>query len=56
MTAKEAIVDGIKTILSLDETVSEIATILAKGYLRYREGRFLSSETTGNASRCFLSR
>ena len=41
--------ESIKTILSLDETVSEIATILAQGYLRYRKGRLLNSETTNQA-------
>jgi len=42
-------VEGLKTILSLDETVSEIATILAQGYLRYRKGRLPNSETTNQA-------
>ncbi|MGA3207527.1 MAG: hypothetical protein ABSE05_06865 [Syntrophales bacterium] len=41
--------EGIETILSLDETVSEIATILAQGYLRYRKGRLLGNETPNQA-------
>jgi hypothetical protein len=41
--------EGFKTILPLDETVSEIATILAQGYLRYRKERLLGSETPNQA-------
>ena len=33
---------------SLDETISEIASILAQGYLRYRRGRHLDSAVSGN--------
>jgi hypothetical protein len=30
--------------ISLNATISEIATILAKGYLRYRKGRSLGND------------
>ncbi len=41
--------EGFKNILSLDDTVAEIAAILAQGYLRCRKERLLGSMTPNQA-------
>jgi len=35
--------------ISVDEVISEIATILARGYMRHRNGRRLAPDSNGGA-------
>ncbi|MDY0044431.1 MAG: hypothetical protein RBS82_07150 [Syntrophales bacterium] len=36
--------------VSVDEVISEIATILARGYMRHRNGRRLAPDSDGGAA------
>jgi hypothetical protein len=45
-----------QTGISCDEWISEIATILARGYLHYRKGRRLKVEAEGDRASPDLSK